>query len=254
MNSLFDERELSCQRYRKAPCVRAQNDGIELASQPTGQLSLTVKPPPINVQPCLFDVRPTGPLETPASARTHYGRTVELAVEALLNLVDIPNSGNYDVVYDAHGRGTYCEIKSVIRSGAIPVYEWRRKKDSLVAVPVVYVVALHKARGAETHEQIWELMSATLTEILVLPAWKIDKIAPRFKRRQLVEADPDSRMGYKRKGYCEGYRNVPVCGLRKLNFREPVPRKATVYDFEFNAQVRTHKTLNGQWEALKPNT
>lgn len=211
---------------------------------------LTVKPPPAYVQDMLLPVMPRFDVPSNASARTHYGRVVEELVVALLGLVDIPNSGSHDVVFDAYGRGTYCEVKSIHATGSVPIYEWRRAKDRAVDVPLVYVLAIHRCRGQRTSEGIYHTMASTLDEVLVVPRRCVQREAPKHKLRQLVQEVEGTRMGYKRKGYCKGYRNIPLAAFRRMRYRPAVARTCELYGLQCTAQVRVHVGLNGGWEAL----
>ncbi len=215
--------------------------------------SLTVKEPPTHTQQLLLDVPPKKEFDTPAEARARYGRAVEEIVTDMFSLCPIPNSGSADIVYDAHGRGTYCEIKSLHHSSALPIYEWRRAKDRRSGKKLVYIVAIHRVRCAGGVFRAWEQLSETLDTVLVLPFHIIDKLAPRFKLRQLVVQDDESRVGYKRKGYCKGYRNIPRSVLAKCRYRPGVTQRLERFGLNFECNVRVHCSLNGQWEELALN-
>lgn len=208
---------------------------------------MRVKPPPDHIQPNLFDVLPDKEYETAGSSRTHTGAIVEEVLASILDLTPIQNSGEYDIVYDAHGHGTYVEAKSVNWRSAIPLYEWRRKKDRHSGVPLVYAVGLHRLHGCAGIRETYSELSRTLDTVLVLPFHVLDRLAPKFRKRQLVKGNPDSRAGYERKGYCDGYRNVPVKRLVNLRYKPPVKVEAWVYGVEFCADVRVHVGAGEGW-------
>lgn len=202
---------------------------------------MTVKPPPTASQPPLFDLLPDKPLTTPGESRTRYGRVVEEIMCDLLGLTDIPNSGSHDVVFDAWREGWFIEIKSVRHGAKIPIYEWRRKKDRRAGVPLIYVVAVHRCTKAETLSEVWHKMTDTIREVLVVPAAVMARLAKSEPLNRLVKHDPQSRMGYKRKGYCEGYRNIPLSRIRETVNTLPVHRRCEIHGLDVSANVRFHQ-------------
>ncbi len=183
---------------------------------------MTIKPPASAEQPLLLEVNPDKPLRTAGEARARYGAVVEEIVCKALGLTRIANNGNYDVVFDAYSHldKCYIEIKSVRKSSKIPIYKWRIAKENQAGVPLCYAIAVHNCKGATSVRGIWKGMSETLQNILIVPAETVHALAEKQKLRQLVKPDPSSRMGYKRKGYCEGYYNVPVSGFDGLKCTE----------------------------------
>jgi len=212
---------------------------------PERPFTVTIKPPPTHWQPNLLDVVPDKRIEHPGEARTRYGQVVEQIVTGLLGLTDIPNSGSHDIVFDAHHKPsqTFVEIKSLRRGSSLPIYEWRRAKDRDCGVPLVYVVAIHNCTKTETIADIWRKMAGTIGTLLVLPHWLIDLEARQQPLRQLVKEEPNTRMGYKRKGYCDGYRNIPQVNLSKRTFQDPVKVSSTVCGFECSADVMFHPAI-----------
>ena len=185
---------------------------------------MTIKPPPSFYQPSLLDVLPDKPLTKNGEARTRYGKVVETIVIELLGLTDIPNSGSHDCVFDAHHRssGSYVEIKSLRQGNKLPLYEWRREKDRKCGVPLVYEIGIHRCTNQKTLADVWSVMADTLDTILVMPAPVIDEEAGKHELRQLVEQGlKGERQGYRRKGYCDGYRNIPEHVLTSMVSRQP---------------------------------
>lgn len=206
---------------------------------------MTIKPPPTHYQPDLLEVLPDKPITKNGEARTRYGQVVETIVTRLLGLTDIPNSGTHDVVFDAfhHGSGSYCEIKSLRWRNKLPIYEWRRTKDRDCGVAPVYVIAVHHCTRQPTLAKVWEKMAASLQTIYVLPHWAVDLHARNQPLRQLVQQETGTRMGYRRKGYCDGYRNVPFLALTTGNFT-PAFASAELHGFQLRADVNFHPSIS----------
>lgn len=202
---------------------------------------MTVKPPPSHWQPDLISVLPDKPITKNGEARTRYGRVVEEIVCALLGLTDIPNSGSHDIVFDAHHpSGTFCEIKSLRAKNKLPIYEWRRTKDRECGVPLVYVIAVHRCTQQTSLSDVWRTMAGTIQDIYVMPAWWVDLVARRHALRQLVKQSPNSRMGYRRKGYCDGYRNIPFADIIASRFYVPQLVRTEVHGLPVEAAVHFH--------------
>ena len=203
---------------------------------------MTLKTPPTHWQPDLLSVLPDKPITKNGEARTRYGRVVEEIVCALLGLTDIPNSGSHDVVFDAYHRPSdhYCEIKSLRHNNKLPVYEWRLTKDMQCDASMLYVLAIHRCTKQVTLSDVWRTMAATISDIYVLPAWWVYLEAKKHPLRQLVKQEPGSRMGYKRKGYCNGYRNLPFQALTSPAFYRPSVSRAEVYGLPVEARIHYH--------------
>ena len=212
---------------------------------------ITVKPPPTEFQEMLFDIIPDKKLGTNGEARTRYGRIVEEIVCSLLGLTDITNSGTYDAVFDAFGHGAYCEIKSVRKNNKCPIYEWRRKKDRAAKVPLVYLLCMHECRGAKTLTEAFMTMAQTLNEIYVASLDTIDQWAEGEEIRQLVKEEKGSRMGYKRKGYCEGYRNISATKVTQHHYLTPIEVEAELYDVPLKARVWVDRSLDDWFNSLQ---
>ena len=204
---------------------------------------LTVKPPPDAYQPWLLDVIPDKPLNKNGEARTRYGRIVERIAIELLGLIDIPNSGSHDAVFDAWGHGTYCEIKSVRTKNKCPIYEWRREKDEQAGVPLVYIFVTHSCKGAKTLREAWERMCDTIDNIYIVPASVVNDMVEGETLRQIVEEEKGGRMGYRRKGYCEGYRNISWSKIAAIGCGKAAQVEGEIYDLKLSAQVHVHRSL-----------
>ena len=203
---------------------------------------MTLKPAPTHWQPDLIPVMPDKPITKNGEARTRYGRVVEEIVCSLLGLTDIPNSGSHDIVFDAHHKptDTYCEIKSLRHNNKLPVYQWRLAKDMACEVPLLYVLAIHRCTKQATLSDVWRTMAATISDIYILPAWWVYLESRRHPLRQLVKQELGSRMGYKRKGYCDGYRNLPYSSLTSPAFYRPPVARTEVYGLPVEAKIHFH--------------
>lgn len=201
---------------------------------------MTIKPPPSHVQQHLFELMPDKPLMSPGESRTRYGRVVEEIMCKLLDLEDIPNNGTYDVVFDAYRNGVYCEIKSVRHGGKIPLYEWRRRKDAESGVDLVYVIAIHRCKNAKTLGDVWTKMASTISEVLIVPAREISRLACLEPVQRIVAVGPPGeRMGYKRKGYADGYRNISLQNIRNHRNWKTQSMECEIYGLPVNAKVHS---------------
>ena len=181
---------------------------------------MTIAPPPRAIQEELFPlVVPDREITSNGQARNEYGKVVEEVVPAILGVNPIKNTGTHDIVFDAFGNGFYYEIKSLYQSSKLPLYEWRRLKDESAKVPLLYAVALHRVKGASTVREVWDRMGASLQTILLVPHDVVSRLALEqplnfLKGRERIPED--TRIGYARKGYRDGYRNVPAKTLREV--------------------------------------
>lgn len=165
------------------------------------------------MQPTLFSLpRPEKLFDSAGAARAYYGQVVQTAVCGLLGLSEIPGGGPYDVIMDAECRNTgqLFEIKSVHATNKIPLYVWRLVKDEECGANPIYLFAIHTVRGASSVQECWGMMGLHLSRIVALRHSTVSNLVECEPLRQLVKEDPSSRLGYKRKGYCDGYRNLTV--------------------------------------------
>jgi hypothetical protein len=205
---------------------------------------MTIKPAPSFVQPWLLDVPPDKTFGTNGAARTHYGAVVQQSVCALLGLVEIRNSGNYDVVFDAACPYTkrFFEIKSVHYANKAPIYCWRREKETATGLDPLYAFCLHHVRGARSMSECWQALTRDFSlAVVVLPLSEVNRLCDPLEVRQVVKERPGSRMGYERKGYCEGYQNLPVRAILDAVHTVPkVHREVEVHGFPLSASLFVH--------------
>lgn len=163
----------------------------------------------------LFNLCPSVVIRNNAQARNVYGALAQDVACTALELQAIPIDGHCAVCFDAERDGQFFEIKSVHASGKLVIYDWRAEKEAAF-LALQYVLVVHKARGCKSVSELLASFACYL-EIWQLPATTIHTAAQQCTLRQLVKQSTNSRNGYNRAGYCRGYRNVPLAGLRPSN-------------------------------------
>ena len=170
---------------------------------------------PSHHQANLFELFADHDFKTPASARTHYGKAMEELVCAAMGLTNIPINGNYEINFDAKQGAAFFEIKSVrdLPSSKSVIYDWRIAKEKPHALKLHYIFGLHQVKAARSNADLWDQLEAGGVRLIVTPAARVHRLAleqplNKIKTERLDAAKP--RDGYSRKGYCEGYRNLPV--------------------------------------------
>lgn len=189
---------------------------------------------------------PDKPIAANGEARNRYGQCVNLIVNALLGLEDIPNSGSHDCVFDSYHRSssTFVEVKSLRIGNKIPVYAWRIAKDKAAGVPLAYVIGIHDCRGARSIREMWQRMADTLDTVLVLPASRIEALALAEPLQTIGSRKTASgvRNGYQRAGYRDGYHNIPWAKLDE-GMQDGRLHHAEIHGLQFSANVFFHQTI-----------
>lgn len=167
----------------------------------SGQLSLLSVDPMLNAS-------------SNAEARNAYGTAAQLIVCESLGLFPIAIDGRYDICFDAELDGIFYEIKSVHKSGKLVVYDWRLEKEMACGVLCFYAIMVHNLRGARS--DILNCLRKNIHRIVVVPLDTISSAARKCPLNIPKPCLPDNkRNGYNRKGYCRGYRNIPVSMILK---------------------------------------
>lgn len=170
--------------------------------------------PPDNQLP-LFTLPPSFRLTKNSHARNAYGQVAQELVCEALSLTPIRINGNYDCCFDAYKGGVYYEIKSCRRGGKLPLYNWRMAKEQSCGVDLLYAVLVHNVRRASGHD-----LSATFRAagcyIVLADARLVHTVASNHPTRT-VSTHINPPHGYSRKGYRDGYRNVPLSEIEKLS-------------------------------------
>lgn len=152
-----------------------------------------------------------------AQARKAYGLVAQEIVCAALDLRSIPINGNCSVCFDAEKENVFYEIKSCKRSGKVVVYDWRLRKEEAASVELRYAILLHNVKGSDGAHLMEEFSTSNLA-LLIVNHSTILELAAKEPLCQLKRVSADPRCGYSRKGYSEGYRNIPG-----INIREKLP-------------------------------
>lgn len=177
-------------------------------------------------QRLLFDTPPRFKLGSNALARNAYGAAAQEIVCCALNLAPTAIDGNCEFCPDAENleSGIFFEIKSVHRGGKVVVYDWRMKKEARCGVPLRYAILTHNCRKLKDGDRLISDFALAGCEIISLPAAVVHDFAAVEPLQTMKNAKEDNeenpRNGYSRKGYADGYRNLPVGKLRTATTRE----------------------------------
>jgi hypothetical protein len=130
------------------------------------------------------------------------------------------------------------EIKSLRRRNKMVVYDWRMKKE---ARHCLYFIGIHKRRpGARSLADLWRSFSTSLLEVYILTAREVEEIALMQPLNKIGQAKTKSgqRNGYQRKGYKDGYRNVPFSALLPRLLLLPFRVSASLHSLPFSFSIR----------------
>jgi len=163
------------------------------------------------LQLTLFNVDPMLRAHNTGSARNAYGMAAQHIVCETLGLRPIPIDGRCGICLDAEDGEIFYEIKSVRTTGKIVIYDWRLEKELSSGVPVMYAILIHSLRGAR--EDILNAMRQCAPRILLIPLYEVAYAAREQAQRRYLKPRSARANGYNRKGYAQGYRNIP---LRRL--------------------------------------
>lgn len=156
----------------------------------------------------LISVAPILNAGNTAQARTAYGTAAQIIVCETLGLLPIRIDGRFDVCFDAEKDGVFYEIKSVNVRGKVVIYDFRMKKEQAAGVTVFYAILVHRLRCERA--DILPKMRESVVKICVVPLEKVVETALRYPLVPVVKKNYPFRSGYDRKGYADGYRNIPV--------------------------------------------
>lgn len=174
---------------------------------------LSIAPPVDGRQDSIVEVDRAGAFNGAGGARGHCGRFVEQVVRSALGLREIRIDGRYDVCFDAYSGGVYFEIKSLRCNSKCPLYCWRIQKDIRASVPVVYLFALHRAKEFDTFADLYTKLLPSLNAVHALTVAEVKILADA--EPVVIPTNSGKRNGYNRKGYRDGYRNVPAAAIFK---------------------------------------
>ena len=146
-----------------------------------------------------------------ASARNAYGMAAQIIACERLSLLPIAIDGRCQICPDAEKEGIFYEIKSAHKNGKVVIYDWRLQKELASRLPLYYCIVIHKLRGAR--KNILPMLRESVVVIKIFSVQTIAIIAKRYPLNIPRPVGNDPRTGYNRKGYIQGYRNVPVKDL-----------------------------------------
>lgn len=155
----------------------------------------------------LFEIAPQFKVTSIGACRVAFGAAAEIIACKVFGLDRIAINGQFEVNFDAERDGVFYEIKSVRESsGKIVCYDWRMKKEE--GFPdLVYVIVIHRISGVT--ENIVERMAASC-RILLCSGSLIRELSKGLTKNVHKIKEGSERYRYNRKGYIDGYRNLPV--------------------------------------------
>lgn len=204
---------------------------------------MTIAPPDYQIP--LLRIAPSWNITKNAQARNAYGTVAQELVCAALKLLPIPINGNYDCCFDAKGKDVFYEIKSVRRNGKLPLYTWRLVKESRSGVNLKYAILIHNVRKSNGRHLVQEFANSGLS-ILVLDSIQVHKEAQKHPLRLVQNPNGSARSGYNRKGYQDGYRNLPVKALLKYAVNE-MPYNIDYDGIQVQLKLLFNKTCNATY-------
>lgn len=197
-------------------------------------------------QLALLDLAPSLAIRNVAHARTVYGELAQVIACRALGLTPISIDGRCETCFDAERRDAaaaeaarFFEIKSVHRRGKLVLYQWRMEKEARFP-GLVYVLVVHQARCCQNMVELVAAYTRGL-ELWLVPSPVIHAAANLAPLRQhaaatVAHAAPCARNGHLRAGYVDGFKNVPLAGLRPNGNGTECP--VAIWNFQFNATVR----------------
>lgn len=172
---------------------------------------------PVDTQGLLFEVPMDISCTSNGSAQNAYGTAAQEIAYSALGITPIRINGSFDACFDGFRDGCYYEIKSTKqKSGKIVVYDCRMEKEVATGVDLLYVIVCHNL--SEARADILTRMANQGVSLYLLPADVLHRQAKLCPLRTLGESKiaekrKDSRNGYVRAGYADGYRNLPLSAL-----------------------------------------
>jgi hypothetical protein len=166
----------------------------------------------------LLEVKPSFDIRGNAHARNVYGSAAQDIVCKALGLDPIPINGSYETCFDAERNRHPFEIKSVRSGSKVVVYDWRIAKEARHP-DLQYAVFIHRVKAATDFDDLIEQLTERPPRIAVTPATVIHALAAAEPLQTIKTISDNPRAGYQRKGYRDGYRNVPVSKiLQRVRF------------------------------------
>jgi len=169
----------------------------------------------------LFEVSPCYTITSNAQARNAYGAAASEIVCAALELNPIAIDGSKEVCFDASRHGQNYEIKSAHQKAKIVLYDWRMKKEhrwmETTGQTLRYAILAHNLKQHRDGATLIDALVTNGLKVIVVKASVIHREAFQLKLNLVKEdASKGPRHGYSRKGYSDGYRNLPCEHILKL--------------------------------------
>ncbi len=140
------------------------------------------------------------------------------------------------------------EIKSLRIANSFPVYKFRLEKD---LPETLYVLGIHNRGPSKTLREIWTGLAETLSLILIIDKVTIQKLIKRrcYKIRKIksVRTKSGKRNGYQRKGYVDGYYNIPFTDLLAETKRTADHVTTELHGLSFKANLAVDHRANLSW-------
>lgn len=188
----------------------------------------------------LLEVQPCYTITSNAQARNAYGAAASEIVCAILGLDPIAIDGSKEVCFDASRHGQNYEIKSVHQKAKIVIYDWRMKKEirwmEETGENLRYAVLAHNLKQHRDGSTLVEALITKGLKLIVVKASVIHREASQLKLNLVKRADKGPRFGYNRKGYVDGYYNLPCEHIIKL-CRMQTERAFKIWSREYSVPV-----------------
>jgi hypothetical protein len=189
----------------------------------------------------LLTVPPSYTITSNAQARNAYGAAASEIVCAALELDPIAIDGSKEVCFDASRHGQNYEIKSVHQRSKIVVYDWRMEKEQRwmreTGENLRYAILAHNVRQHRDGATLVETLINKGLNLIVVKASVIHREAFQQKLNLVkIDSSKGPRHGYSRKGYQDGYRNLPCEHILKL-CRMRTERTFQLYGTEYSIPI-----------------
>jgi hypothetical protein len=187
--------------------------------------------------------------------RARSGVVMEEVVRAMLSLEQGPVNGSAKVCPDGYTyKGNPVEIKSLHRKNKMPIYDCRLAKELL---GTIYIIGVHHRKKQINLEGIWIDLSKKLDCLIILWGWEVRQLAFSEQLQKIKSNKTKSgvRNGYQRKGYKDGYRNIPFKNLLEVASIElPFKANANLHGLSFSAPIFISRNLLlGEEPNFKPD-
>lgn len=88
-------------------------------------------------------------------------------------------------------------------------------------------------------QECLDKMAESLDTIAAVDADTVDNLCAGLELRQPVKQNPNSRMGYERAGYCEGYKNISVKTVKSIATEHVGNFECELFDRRYSIKLIT---------------